>query len=71
MILMMILEVPDGSCRTFSCGSGFTEEQRKKLWEVRDALAGEYATIKYFEVGMQEGVPRFPVVKGLRWKGDM
>lgn len=67
----LILEIPDGSGRTFSCGSGFTEEQRKKLWEVRDALAGEYATIKYFEVGMQEGVPRFPVVKGLRWKGDM
>lgn len=67
----LILEVPDGSGRTFSCGSGFNEEQRKKLWEIRHTMIGDSATIKFFEVGMQEGIPRFPVFKGLRWKEDI
>lgn len=67
----LILEVPDGSGRTFSCGSGFNEEQRKKLWEIRHTIIGDSATIKFFEVGMQEGIPRFPIFKGLRWKEDI
>lgn len=67
----LVLEVPDGSGRTFSCGSGFSEEERKRLWLIRYSLLKNYATIKFFEVGMQDGIPRFPVVKGIRWKGDM
>ena len=67
----LVLEVPDGSGRTFSCGSGFSEEERKRLWLIRYSLLENYATIKFFEVGMQDGIPRFPVVKGIRWKGDM
>lgn len=67
----LVLEVPDGSGRTFSCGSGFNEEQRKKLWEIRHTMIGDTATIKFFEVGMQEGIPRFPIFKGLRWKEDI
>jgi DNA ligase-1 len=67
----LILEVPDGSGRTFSCGSGFTAMMRSQMWEAKDSLVGQYSTVKYFEVGMQEGIPRFPIFKGLRWKGDM
>lgn len=67
----LILEVPDGSGRTFSCGSGFNEEQRKNLWKIRHTMIGDSATIKFFEVGMQEGIPRFPIFKGLRWKEDI
>ena len=30
-----------------SCGTGFSDEQRKSLWEQRDSLIGKVASIKY------------------------
>lgn len=65
----LVLELPDGA--TFSCGSGFDAEQRKTMWNTRELLLGKKCTVKYFEVGMQDGVPRFPVFKGLRWVEDI
>ena len=49
----------------FSCGSGFTDEIRTKLWEQRHDLLGKLATVKYFDIGNYI-VPRFPVFKGIR-----
>ena len=34
-------------------------------------MIGDSATIKFFEVGMQFSIPRFPIFKGLRWKEDI
>lgn len=64
------------TCRTkegkvFSCGSGFTEEQRIQLWKEKDTLVGKLAKVKYFPIGMQDGVPRFPIWLGFRSELDI
>lgn len=55
----------------FGCGSGFSDELRDQLWQIRDTLAGQLAKVKYFEVGNGYSVPRFPVLVGIRHKDDM
>jgi DNA ligase-1 len=55
----------------FGCGSGFTDALRAELWEIRDALAGQLAKVKYFDVGTGYSVPRFPVLVGIRHKDDL
>ena len=61
----------------FRIGTGFSAEQRKQLWEMKDSLIGEIVTYKSFTVGEMNGVPRLPVAKnisefiGLRMKEDM
>jgi len=54
-----------GSGQVFSVGSGFTDEQRREIWDNRDAYLGKMATIKYQEFS-RYGVPRFSVFKGFR-----
>lgn len=49
----------------FKIGSGFTEEQRKQLWDSKESLVGLPVTFKYQELS-KYGVPRFPVYKGVR-----
>lgn len=46
-------------------GTGFSEEDRAKLWKNRKKLIGKKATIKYQETS-DGGVPRFPVFLRLR-----
>lgn len=65
----LVLKAPNGS--TFGCGSGFDDATRKELWGQRDSLIGKLAKVKYFEVGMLEGIPRFPVYLGLRSELDL
>ena len=51
------------------CGSGFTDEQRKEIWENRDQYLGKIAEIKYFEeTKNQNGGTslRFPIFKDIR-----
>ena len=51
------------------CGSGFSEEQRKEIWENRDQYLGKIAEIKYFEeTKNQNGGTslRFPIFKDIR-----
>ncbi len=60
----------EGAGFSFSCGTGFTDEQRAELWEQREALIGRWAKVKYFAVGVKEA-PRFPVFLGFRDEGDM
>lgn len=60
----------DGYEQTFNVGSGFTEEQRQKLWEQRDELIGKLAKIKYQPAG-EKDAPRFPVFIGFRSEIDL
>jgi len=54
----------------FGCGSGFDDKTRDELWKIKDELLGQYATVKFFDVGGYS-VPRFPVFKGIRAPEDM
>lgn len=65
----LIVEDPETGVR-FSIGSGFTAEQRARLWQERETLTGRMVTYKYFEKGVKDA-PRFPVFKGFRDKADM
>lgn len=54
----------------FSIGSGFTEEQRRDIWNKQVELIGSIVKYKYFEVGVKDK-PRFPIFLGFRDKGDI
>ena len=49
----------------FEVGTGYTEEQRARLWKIRAALVGKLLKYKYQPVGVKEK-PRFPVFTGFR-----
>jgi len=49
----------------FNIGSGFTFEDRYKIWNFKDATKGLIAKYKYFEIGDYDK-PRFPVFLGFR-----
>lgn len=54
----------------FRCGTGFTADYRRALWELAaDGLLGKTAKIKAFEVGAKDK-PRFPVWLGWRDRSD-
>ena len=63
-------------CRTgdgleFNCGTGFNDDDRAKLWAIRDTgLIGRFAKIKSFLIGVKD-LPRFPVFLGFRDDADM
>ena len=54
----------------FSIGSGFTEEQRREIWNKKVELIGSTVKYKYFEIGVKDK-PRFPIFCGFRDKRDM
>lgn len=43
----------------FSCGTGFTDVQRKEIWDNRDKYLGKLASVRYMSVG-QKDKPRCP-----------
>lgn len=49
----------------FGCGMKFSHEQRAEFLTNKDKYIGEIAEVRFFEYS-DEGVPRFPVVYGLR-----
>ena len=53
----------------FEIGTGFTAEQRKQLWDIRDELPGRLVSFDFQGTG-SKGRPRFPSFKGLRDKRD-
>ena len=59
----LILETKDGD--TFSCGTGFDDDLRRKIWKNKTQYLGAVAKIKHFNVGVKT-LPRFPVFLGLR-----
>lgn len=64
----LICETADGI--RFNIGTGFTAEQREKLWAIRDKLVGMWAKYKCFPIGVVQA-PRFPVFLGFRDPIDM
>lgn len=54
----------------FEVGTGFTNEQRKNLWEGRRFLPGMIITYKHFPIGVKD-LPRFPTFKAFRDRRDM
>jgi len=64
----LVLCTKDG--KSFNVGTGFNDELRLALWNKREALIGQYAKIKHFEIGAVE-VPRLPVFLGFRSTIDM
>jgi DNA ligase-1 len=45
-------------------------ELSKKLWDQREQWLGKMVKIK-FQNYSEYGIPRFPIVVGIRWEGDM
>ena len=54
----------------FNIGTGFTDDERARIWEDRDNYLGALAKFKYFPVGCKEA-PRHPVWLGLRDRRDL
>jgi ATP-dependent DNA ligase len=54
--------------KQFDCGSGLSDEQRKKYWNKN--VIGKTITYKYFET-TDDGLPRFPIFKAFRSKKDV
>lgn len=50
-----------GNGDSFNVGTGFTEDQRKQLWDIKGMLPGMYCKIKYQHITSGRKVPRFPV----------
>jgi DNA ligase-1 len=59
----LILETAEGL--RFNCGSGFTDEDRRAIWDKRDDYIGRLAKVKHFAYGVVDK-PRFPVFLGWR-----
>ena len=64
----LVLRYADGV--TFNCGTGFTDDERARIWQNRKDYLGLKAKMKYFAVGMKD-LPRHPVWLGLRDERDM
>lgn len=56
--------------KEFDVGTGFTNEQRKNLWEGRKYLPNKIVKYKYFSIGVVD-LPRFPIFLGFRDQRDM
>jgi DNA ligase-1 len=52
---------------TFNIGTGFSEEERKRIWLDQPCLAGKWISYKYQSMGTKNA-PRTPVF--LRWRTD-
>jgi DNA ligase-1 len=50
-----------GDGNTFNVGSGFTDLQRKNLWNCRTKLVGKEVKVEYQHITPKRKVPRFPV----------
>lgn len=70
-LLGALVVVGAGSTVRFSIGSGFTESQRRTLWDRRDDLVGKIVKFKHFAVTGVKDVPRMPIFLGFRDKDDM
>lgn len=54
----------------FELGTGFTQEQRRNLWEGRKYVVGKLVKYKYFPIGVKDK-PRLPVFLGFRNRSDV
>lgn len=67
--------VVDYKGNTVNVGSGFTDEQRKEYWAIKDELIGRIAQVKYKEVSKNKDTGleslQFPVFEMLREKDEV
>lgn len=49
----------------FRCGTGFSDVQRKEIWENKESYLGKLASIRYMSVGSKD-LPRVPSWQGWR-----
>ena len=54
----------------YRCGTGFSDAQRKEIWENKESYLGKLASIRYMSVG-QAILPRIPSFQGFRDKDDI
>lgn len=54
----------------FKIGTGFTEEERKEIWDNKDKYLNMLVKYKYQEL-TEDGKPRFPVFLGFRDERDL
>lgn len=54
----------------FRCGTGFSDAQRKEIWENKESYLGKLASIRYMSVG-QAILPRLPSFQGFRDEDDL
>lgn len=64
----LVVEMPDG--KQFNCGTGFSDELRKEVWDNQEKYLGSWASVKYMATGIKE-LPRHPVFVGFRHEDDM
>ena len=50
-----------GDGNIFNVGTGFTDERRHELWDIKEILPGMKAVVKYQHITSGKQVPRFPV----------
>lgn len=58
-----VLQLPDG--RTFRAGMKYSHDERKEFLQNKLSYIGKTAEIRFFEYS-DEGIPRFPVMVGIR-----
>ena len=54
----------------FRCGTGFSDAQRKEIWENKESYLGKLASIRYMSVG-SKNCPRVPSWLGWRDIDDL
>jgi len=54
----------------FDIGTGFTDEERERLWRDQDNLIGRVVKYRYFPTGSKDK-PRFPTFVGFRDRRDL
>jgi len=54
----------------FGIGSGFTDAQRREIWNTRNTWQGKIVKYKCQTVGAKDA-PRFPIFLGIRDSSDM
>ena len=64
----LLLRTPEGV--EFSCGTGFTDEERADIWANQSRFLGRLAKYKHFPIGAKD-LPRHPVFLGWRAKEDL
>lgn len=66
-----ILEIKtENGIETFKAKPDGSLEQSKKLWEEREQWIGKKVKTK-FQALSKYGIPRFPIIVGLRWENDL
>jgi DNA ligase-1 len=55
----------------FSIGTGFSAQQRKDFWVIRDQLVGKRVTFRHFAAAGVVAAPRFPVWVAFRHEDDL